>query len=91
MDSKKKTSPRCTATLTSGLPCSRKRQQGVYCNHHHKASQNLVLRVMEINGIVHFVGDDNSVYCTESVLAKNPNPPIIGRCLKKNGKHVLDA
>jgi len=90
MDEKKAIAPRCSGCLASGAPCQRKRQTGDFCNQHFKTSQNLVLKLIDVNGIVRYVDDKNAVYSTEAVLAKNPNPPIVGYCTKTGtGVHVM--
>jgi hypothetical protein len=86
----KKVTPRCCGFLASGAACQRKRQTGEFCNQHFKSSQNLVLKLIEVNGIVRYVDDKNAVYCTESVLAKDSSPPVVSQCMKnERGEYVM--
>ena len=79
---KKVTAPRCSGQLSSGNACLRKRQHGELCSYHHKASQHIVLHLIEVNGILHFVDQDNAIYDSEAVVLQRPNPSLIGHCTK---------
>lgn len=82
MEAKKFATPRCSGHLASGNPCLRKRQHGEFCTYHYKASQNIVLNLVEVNGILHFVDQDNAIYDSEAVVAQRSHPEIIGHCTK---------
>jgi hypothetical protein len=84
-----KKSIRCTGVLASGAPCPRKRVHEEFCGQHHKASQHIVLKLLEVNGVLHFVDDKNAVYDSEAVLARVPDPPILGYCVKAGEKYVM--
>jgi hypothetical protein len=84
-----KKSIRCTGVLASGAPCPRKKVHEEFCGQHFKASQHIVLKLMEVNGVLHFVDDKNAVYDSEAVLARVPDPPILGYCLKAGDKYVM--
>jgi len=90
MSSKKTCAPRCAGKLNSGAPCLRKRQKDVFCNHHFKASQNIVLKLVEVNGILRFVGENDAVYSTVEILDKNPNPTVVGYCKKTGETYSFD-
>jgi hypothetical protein len=86
---KKTIAPRCSGVLPSGAPCLRKRQHGDMCSHHHKATQHIVLYLVEVNGILHFVDQDNAIYDSEAVVMQQPNPRIIGHCTKAGEALVM--
>jgi hypothetical protein len=86
---KKFATPRCVGVLTSGNACLRKRQHGDFCAYHQKANQQVVLHLIEVNGILHFVDDKNMVYDSEAVVTKQPNPRVIGQCTKIGDTMVM--
>jgi len=79
---KKFSTLRCSKLLTSGNPCLRKRQHGELCSYHHKAAQYMILHLVEVNGILHFVDEENAIYDSEAVIMNRPQPPVIGHCAK---------
>jgi hypothetical protein len=49
-----------------------------------------VLKLVEVNGILRFVGENDAVYSTVEILDKNPNPTVVGYCKKTGETYSFD-
>lgn len=93
---------RCSGRKADGEQCTRRRQCGsLFCGTHEKgtpygrvsdgntASDRVVVRAQEIQGIVHWIDDDANVYCQEDVHARIKNPRIIAKANFADGVYSL--
>jgi hypothetical protein len=93
---------RCSGRKADGDQCTRRRQCGsLFCGTHVKgtpygrvsdgntASDKIVVRAQEIQGIVHWIDERNNVYSQEDVQSRMKNPRIIAKANSVDGVYQL--
>lgn len=93
---------RCSGRKADGEQCTRRRQCGsLFCGTHVKgtpygrvsdgnmASDKIVVRAQEIQGIMHWIDERNNVYSQEDVHSRMKNPRIIAKANIVDGVYQL--
>lgn len=88
------TNNRCNAKRANGEQCTRRRKDNCeFCGTHSKGTPHgiiadevksantvsVVMRMEQINGIVHHIDNFNNVYSTEDIMTNNLKPSIVGK------------
>lgn len=96
---------RCLAKRADGSQCTRRKKEGEnYCGTHIKGTPHGVISLTgdeapttksvevwteDINGINCFIDSDGNVYKAEDVMHNKPNPSVVGKWEKIDGKYII--
>ena len=95
---------RCIAKRACGEQCTRRKKKNeMFCGTHIKGSPHgtidsnnenanimkITIWQQEIQGIIHYIDDNNNVYCTEDIYKNDENPKIIAKYELKDGIYSI--
>lgn len=95
---------RCTAKRSTGEQCTRRKKRDCdFCGTHDRSQPHGALNsssatkvskvdvfVEDIEGIIHYIDNQDNVYKTEDILSNKINPTIVGKVIRQTNYVKVD-